>query len=142
MNRHKEQLIRELGLPITGEAIREDRVYMRLHGVEGRPNPVWSERFVYLASFTDRGVTTTQTAEHARIFTVREALRISRMRPVANFFVSFETPGLHVVCDGWVEPRHSRRILKPGDPSKVSHGACPECVRKLEEEEYVSDSQV
>lgn len=32
-----------------------------------------------------------------------------------------------VVCDGWTEPKHPRKVLKDGDPARVSHGLCAEC---------------
>lgn len=38
---------------------------------------------------------------------------------------------LTIVCDGWVEPRHPRKMLKPGNPEHVSHGMCPECAEAL-----------
>lgn len=36
-----------------------------------------------------------------------------------------------VVCDGWIEPRHARTILKLGDPSQVSHGMCKDCEQQM-----------
>lgn len=36
-----------------------------------------------------------------------------------------------VVCDGWVEPRHPRKILKHGDLDRVSHGMCMECAATI-----------
>ncbi len=38
---------------------------------------------------------------------------------------------LTVVCDGWTEPRHGRKVLKAGDPDRVSHGMCPDCQAAL-----------
>ena len=41
------------------------------------------------------------------------------------------TTPLLVVCDGWVEPRHPRKVLQDGDPARVSHGICPECLEAV-----------
>lgn len=36
-------------------------------------------------------------------------------------------PNLTVVCDGWTQPRHARKVLRRGDSKYVSHGMCDEC---------------
>ncbi len=37
-----------------------------------------------------------------------------------------------VVCDGWTYPKHPRKVLKDGDPTRVSHGLCEECAQAME----------
>ena len=44
-----------------------------------------------------------------------------------------------VVCDGWTEPRHSRRILKNGNPQHVSHGMCRECSNKMQQQNAATE---
>lgn len=42
---------------------------------------------------------------------------------------------LTVVCDGgWGGNHHPRRVLKVGDPERVSHTMCPECAEAVERE--------
>jgi hypothetical protein len=42
------------------------------------------------------------------------------------------TSKMTVVCDGWTDPKHPRRMLRPGDPGAgVSFGMCDACAASL-----------
>lgn len=59
---------------------------------------------------------------------MRDELPVERLGSIPK-----TTPPL-IVCDGWTEPRHPRKVLGDGDPARVSHGMCPACQKAMEEQ--------
>ncbi len=70
-------------------------------------------------------------ADFVRDVAVREAKQMAEtekrrgaLQAAADAIVA---DALMVVCDGWTEPRHARKVLRVGNTDSISHGMCPEC---------------
>lgn len=45
-----------------------------------------------------------------------------------------------VVCPGWPARVHPVKVMRLGDPDRVSHGMCPECAETMRAQAVRGDS--